>query len=247
VLQGRTLVSLAGGNRLLVSDGRHARVHVPAEIRGTGDSGWLLQGWAVAVAMTQRGHLTVHGSAIDVDGRTVCLAGRSGAGKSTTALGLRARGHRLLVDDVTVIDFAGSRQPLVIPYLRGVHLRPDAAARLGIDFDALPHLSSGRGKATFFAEDPGSDPVPLAHLVVLVPDRSVSDAQPEQVTGAERLQLLVEYTAREGVAPAILGQQRYFELLAALADAVPVVRIRRPVAGWSLDEVLDAIESITRG
>lgn len=245
VVPGRALVTLTGGNRVLVSDGARARVHVPADTRDTGDSGWLAQGWAVAIAMMQRGHLTVHGSAVEIGGRAVCIAGHSGAGKSSSVLGLRSRGHRLLVDDVSIIDVDEGGSPAVIPYLRGVHLTRQAAQRLGIDFGSLPHLSSGRGKATFFAEDPGSTPVPLALLVVIAPDRGSDRVDSTPIVGAARIAALSTHASREMVAPAILGQQRYFDLLTRLADVVPVVCIRRPVGRWSMDAVLDRIESIT--
>jgi aryl sulfotransferase len=233
------LVRLVGGNRLLVRDGTDVVVHVPDEERDSGDSGWLLQGWAVAIAMAQRGLLTLHGSSVDLCGSAVCIAGDSGAGKSTTALSMRRRGHRLLVDDVTTLDH-GRR---VLPYLRGVHLVPAAARRLGIDPDGLPALSSSRGKVTFFAEDPGPEPLPLRAIVVLRRSRDASRVVTEQVVGAARIAVLSTIADREGVAPAILGRDRWFALLAALADAVPVHVVSRPVGQWSLDDVLDAVEA----
>lgn len=86
---------------------------------------------------------------------------------------------------------------------------PDAAAALGLDFDALPLLAGGRTKAAFRAEDP-------------------------------------EPVARDGIAPMILGAQRYFELLAQLAAVVPVDAITWPMDDWTLDEALARIEEEVR-
>jgi HPr kinase/phosphorylase len=48
-------------------------------------------------------HTTVHGSLVDVYGCGLLFTGRSGIGKSETALDLVERGHRLVADDVVTI------------------------------------------------------------------------------------------------------------------------------------------------
>ena len=48
-------------------------------------------------------HTTVPGSLVDVDGCGLLFTGRSGIGKSETALDLVERGHRLVADDVVTI------------------------------------------------------------------------------------------------------------------------------------------------
>lgn len=63
-----------------------------------------------------------------------------------------------------------------------------------------------------------------------------------EARGTRRLQALLAHTSRDGIAPLVLGQQRYFDLMAQLSNAAPVSVLRRPRQGWSLDEVLDLIE-----
>ena len=63
------------------------------------------------------------------------------------------------------------------------------------------------------------------------------------VRGAERITVLRQHVSRRGLAPLILGQPGFFALLAKLADAAPVQVLRRPPGDWTLDAVLDAIES----
>jgi HPr kinase/phosphorylase len=48
-------------------------------------------------------HTTVHGSLVDVYGCGLLFTGRSGIGKSETALDLVERGHRLVADDIVTI------------------------------------------------------------------------------------------------------------------------------------------------
>jgi hypothetical protein len=65
-----------------------------------------------------------------------------------------------------------------------------------------------------------------------------------EVRGAQRVGVLAEHTDRDGIAPMILGQQKYFEQLARLANSVPVYLVSRPGDGWSLDDVVDEIEAL---
>jgi len=51
--------------------------------------------------------LTLHGSLIDVHGVGLLLLGKSGIGKSETALELIERGHRFVADDVIKVKYSG--------------------------------------------------------------------------------------------------------------------------------------------
>ena len=62
--------------------------------------------WAIARTALQSlsTHLALHTAAVARDGRVCLVVGPSGAGKTTLALALCARGWRLLGDDVILID-----------------------------------------------------------------------------------------------------------------------------------------------
>ncbi len=232
--------------RLYVSGGDHIVVDPGDGLDHGSEAAWLVQGWGVTLAMLQRGLLTMHAAAVRLDGRTVCIAGGSGAGKSTTAVALANRGHDLLVDDVSVVSFAGSDdQPaaFVHPFARNVHLLPDAAAALGIDFDGLPMLSGGRSKAGYRPAPPPEGPQRIERVIVLESTSAVESPTTRRVGGAEAMMLVRRFTHRMGATPAILGQDEYFARLARLANACPVVMIRRPSGRATLDEVADLIEA----
>jgi aryl sulfotransferase len=256
----------AGGGGVLARDGALVQLD-PGTTEGPGpgtacgadpgidrpadDPSWMLQGWGVTLTMLQRGLLSLHAAVVDVAGRVVCIAGDRGAGKSTTAMGLRARGHRLLVDDVALVSVApsddGPPRAVVLPYARNVHLLPDAVEALGLDPAALSTLAGGRGKAAFRPEPPPSGPRVVDHVVVLSRDGSGPGPECRAVTGADRLVLLREHTDRDGIAPRVLGPRRYFEAVAALATAVPVTQLVRPDGGPCRDQVLDLVERVARG
>ena len=251
-----TLVDFDDGTRLLVRDGRDVTLQYDDDADPTGDPSWLLQGWAVTLAALQRGELSLHAATVRIGDTVLAVAGDRGAGKSTTAMGLRNRGHQLLVDDVALIEFRGN-EAWITPYARNVHLLPDAAEALGIDFAALAPLALGRDKSAFRAEDPPIEPHRLDLIVVLDPiepqDVAADGAAPEsaagvtvtQTRGADRLGALIDHTVRDGLAPLVLGQSAYFTQLARLSNAAPVHVVRRPrEGGWTLDKVLDAIEAL---
>lgn len=244
VLPDQALVRFQRGAGLYVRDGRDVTVSwEPDPAQPTDDPSWLIQGWAVTLAMLQRGELSLHAATIGIGNETIAVAGHRGAGKSTTAMGLRNRGHRLLVDDVTLIEFHDGTA-WTTPFPRNVHLLPDAAAAVGLDFEALPMLAGGRVKAAFRAEDPPVEPRRIDRIVVLAPQLTATEVTVTEAHGAERLATLVGHTRRDGIAPLVLGHSRYFELLARLADTTEVFVVRRPRQEKTLAEVLDVIESL---
>lgn len=244
VTQDEALVRFQSGASVLVTGGHSAVVDWDLPEDEDADPSWLVQGWVVTLAMMQRGQLSLHAATVRIGDRTFAIAGHRGAGKSTTSMALRKRGHQLLVDDVTLIDFHNG-QAWTTPFPRNVHLLPDAATAVGLDFDALPALAGGRVKAAFRAEDPPIEPLMIDHIVVLAPQNH-EGVSVETKRGAERLPALMGHTRRDGIAPIVLGQQRYFSLLSKLANTTAVSVVRRSREGWSLDEVVDAIETLAK-
>lgn len=245
VTADQALIKFSGGAGLLVEGGKDVTVQWQPEPGDTSDPSWLIQGWAVTMAMLQRGDLSLHAATLQIGDKVIAVAGHRGAGKSTTSMGLRQRGHKLLIDDVTLIEFR-DREAWTTPYSRNVHLLPDAAAAVGLDFEALPLLAGGRNKVAFRAEDPPEEPHKIDHIIVLAPGKSVEEVRVIERRGFSRVTTLTGHTRRDGIAPLVLGHDRYFSLLTKLADSAPVWEINRPKEEWTLDTVLDRIEAIVR-
>ena len=234
------LVQFGGGAGLWVRGGRDVTVQWD-DTDDDGDPSWLLHGWAVTLASLQRGDLSLHAATIRIGDEVVALAGHRGAGKSTTSMALRQAGHQLLVDDVTLLDLKDDGA-WMRPYSRNVHLLPDATEALGMDFDDLPLLAGGRTKAAFRPEDPPMRLHRLDRIVVLAPTDDVDRVTLTEARGTARVASRLAHTSRDGIAPIVLGPQRYFDLMTSLAGATPVWVLQRPPGDWTLDEVVNRIQ-----
>jgi hypothetical protein len=90
----------------VAGDGSEIACHPP-----DGLEPWIWQRFvmsqALPLAATLRGIEPFHAGGVVIDGRVVAIAGRSGAGKSSLALTLAARGHGFHTDDVLAMAWAG--------------------------------------------------------------------------------------------------------------------------------------------
>ncbi len=127
------------GTAILVREGREMVV----EPRGGGRAEHLpaiLLGPALGMLCHQRGLAPLHASCVEVDGEAIAFTGPRGAGKSTLAAAFLHAGHRVLADDVTVVDLSGSSHggaPVALPALPRLKLSAEALDLFGIDHRGL--------------------------------------------------------------------------------------------------------------
>ncbi|MCP5150989.1 MAG: hypothetical protein H6982_09525 [Chromatiales bacterium] len=191
---------------------------------------WLsLLGPAMGLALHQRGRFLLHASAVAIDGEAVVFVGPNGAGKSSVAAGLLARGHRLLSDDLTVVDTDDAR-PAVVPSFPFAKLWPDSARMAAIDPASLPRLHPEIEKRGYrprgrFARTPCR----LARIYLLRRGDEVAQVATMPTTAGFRTLLRHFYGARYGVEfLRSLDGRAHFERVARLTAAVPVRELARP-------------------
>lgn len=142
----------------------------------------FLFGTMFGLLIHRRGLFPLHASAVQIGDGAVAMAGISGAGKSTFAAALTRRGHKLLCDDVCVIDPHAAPVPLVRPAFPRVKLWKDALDAMGIAADDLPANRMGQQKY-YLRFDEAAEfeiaPVPLKAIYLLTPGRAPVAGQDE--------------------------------------------------------------------
>ncbi|MBP7972786.1 MAG: hypothetical protein KAZ48_08285 [Candidatus Nanopelagicales bacterium] len=201
---------------------------------------FMVYSWAMEMLLTQRRRFTLHASLVtSPQGCTVAIAGDSGAGKSTTAAALVARGWTLACDDVAEIDLRGEL-PLIVPHERPVHLSDRAIKLLGAD-PSIGRLLPGRTKRTVQI-DADLSRRPLGLIVQL--RTSPGKISTAEVSAADATAVLAAHGESSGVTQAPELRADYFGWLTKLAGATPVVDLTRPPEDESLEEVCDALDRL---
>ncbi len=197
-----------------------------------------LLGSGLGALMMQRGHVVLHANAVAMPegGALLCL-GDSGVGKSTTATALMQRGHQVLADDVCPIGDDG----LLRPGLARIRLWDDAAGRLAIDTSPLDRVRASDPKYNLpLCDHLGTQPRCPALFVVLetTEDESVNVTE---LKGFERFAALRKNVYRPHYLEAMGMEPAYLKRLAELASGTAMYRLSRPVRGFHVDRVVDAI------
>ena len=198
-------------------------------------------GPGLGVVLHRRGRLVLHGSAVEVGGRAVVLLGQKGAGKSTTAAALLARGHRLLTDDLVAVDFDGGGWPQCAPGPVQMKLWPESAEALGLGTEIRPFVE-GLEKGVWFGAQVAPDPAPVALVCSLAWGTAL---RLSPLAGAPAFGAVFEHA----YAPRFLGAAAGSGLVAPtvrLCERARVLRVERPQRLAEIDGAIDQLEDALR-
>lgn len=208
----------------MVSDGRHIQYDRLPEC-GEDTLRLPLLGICIGTLLHQRRILTLHASAVEIEGRAVAFIGWKGTGKSTTAAALLTRGHTLLTDDVLALDLAQS-VARVRPAFPQLKLAPSAIEALGDDLPEIPaDLPPHTKRLVRTAPASATESVPLQRIYAIVDGESFA-CEPLTHREAFLTVLSQTYAARFVGTEGTRGW--HFEALSRLLQRVPVYVLRRP-------------------
>lgn len=241
-IHGPDLIDLTppDGPRLRIRDGRSITVAdsdglSPAEIHT------YLFGPAFTILAHQRGRPPLHAGAVLLDGRTIGIAGHSGAGKSTTVHALVQRGARLLSDDQLLVDPATR---LAYPAYPSAKLWAASASHLAIPLHHDARVKEGFDKFHVDLGDTFLDtPRPLDMLVVLAPTPDLAAPDARRLTRGEATAVLSHLTHYGEVASAAGRGLAILKHAAAIAAQLPVHRIARSTDFAQFDALIDLLLS----
>ena len=191
------------------------------------------------LALSRRGNLVFHASAVEVAGTALAFVAESGRGKSTLAARFATSGSRFLADDGLVVRGAGLAYEAV-PSHPSIRLWDDSEAALIDHARAAPPVQY-TAKGRFLAGDGMEfcpDTLPLGAAFFLGP--GAESIEIERLTGAEAL---VEWVRNSFMLDPRAGAAlaAHFEQLAALSNRLPCYRLDYPRSFEALPEVRAAI------
>ncbi|HEU0302897.1 MAG TPA: hypothetical protein VFR37_25775 [Longimicrobium sp.] len=188
------------------------------------DAATYLLGPVLGLVLRLRGIPALHASAVAIGGAALAVVGPAGAGKSTTAAALAARGHAVVADDVLALrgTEAGILAQPAYPHLR---LWPDVVPSLYGPGAELPPLTPNWSKRLLRVDAAfHPDPLPLGAVYVLGKREEGKDAPRLEPVGAVEGVLALVANAYVGWFPDRAAQARELEMLGRVARGVPLVR-----------------------
>ncbi len=197
--------------------------------------------------LAARGILGLHAGVVEIDGRAVILAGRSGRGKTTLTLALVRGGAGWLTDELALVD---GDDRTMLPYPRAMHVSPGTRALLPeLSFlDGRPRHDLGGGaewsvtaddlERAFGARRVGA--TPLGAIVLL-------DGAPEP-DAAPRLEPVIPALATmellRGTPAAEVDFEATIARLGRIAAGVPCLRLRPGELNATADAVRRWVEGV---
>lgn len=206
-----------------------------------------LLGSVLACALHQLGRFVMHGNSVEVGGRASVFIGAKGKGKSTITSALLNRGHRLISDDLVVLDRLKDETIHALPGFPFVKLWPDSLTR----FSNIPIVESHRLVPDYeklslkiAASQTASRAVPIQAVYVL---DEASETSAYRLSNAEALKETVTHTYCSRYGGTLLSGRtaiHHFQFCSQLLSAIPVIRLSRTQDLSSLDKMVAAVEKI---
>lgn len=199
-------------------------------------------GTCMGALLLQRRIYPLHGSSVAIDGKAYAFIGDSGAGKSTLASTFLSQGFQLVSDDVIAVTFSKQgNNPVVTPSYPQQKLWQESLHEFGMEASRYRSIYGRETKycipvsTQYFVE-----PLPLAGVFELTKTNDeMVGIQP--IEGLERLHTFYRHTYRNFLVSRLGLMEWHFNQSACLANQLNVYRIRRPIIGFSVNELVSVI------
>jgi hypothetical protein len=197
----------------------------------------LRRGVGQAVIRHLSGRLSLHASAVELNGRALVLVGASGAGKSSLAAALCLRkGAALLSDDMTALD----HDPYRVQPGDDAHCLDDGSlSALGTRNDG----PAWEGKSWSRAAVVARGVVPLGAIVALAFSEDCQGPKLRQLRASEAARRVLPQVPRLPNAPPS-AYMTEFDRVADLASRGAIVELVRPRSFAAMDAALELLSGL---
>jgi hypothetical protein len=197
---------------------------------------------AMAAALHQRQQVALHAGAIVTQQGLIVVAGHSGAGKSTTISALRQKGYAAFADDVVIVSQNGDNIMGTASYPI-VKLWEDSFEKLQLgERNEEKRIREHIPKyINSFHQEFSKESLPIRKIFFIDKQPGNHPASAESLSGVQAFSYLKEglYQTSQANTPAYA--QHLFQLLAVIAESVPLTLIKRGDAVNSIEEITQLI------
>ena len=227
----------------LVSDGN--LVQFEADPNKDDTASLHVLGSCTGALLFQRGYMPIHANTVVTTNGTAMLAGKIGAGKSSTTLALMRRGNRLLADDISAVSFGAEAgdAPEVLSGFPRLKLWKATLDHFECDPAGFRRLRPELEKYHFPVDDHFCAVPQKLNAIYILQPQDDPGIRVRALSGLARLEAIRTHLYKIRFPDAIRNWPDLLAKICGLADAVRVNILERPRDGNSLEAVAEAIEN----
>ncbi len=197
-----------------------------------------LLGFGLSMLCLQRGLMTIHCSALVINGKAYLISGESGSGKSTISGILLKNNNQFLADDVTAVAPDSDGTVYVEPAFPYQKLCRDAALNQGYSLDELIYIDEDKDKFLVPCKDLFCyNKVPIGGLIYLYVHKG-DEVVYKDLAGIDTFHIVVNNLFLRK----LLREKKYTPSIGQkcleIAAGIRACSIGRPDGKDSLDEIL---------
>ncbi|KEZ50320.1 ATP-binding cassette domain-containing protein [Metabacillus indicus] len=222
---------IKGGRQILVSPDKNASLD---QIR------LYVLGTCMGAVLLQRKILSLHGSAIEIDGSAYAIVGESGAGKSTLAASFIKEGYKLLSDDVIPVVLSENDLPVVIPSYPSQKLWENSIRDLGMDATLFKPIYNREKKYSIPVSNFSYKNVPLRGVFELTKTSS-DNISLSKLSGLECFKTLTQHTYRNEFISKMCLNEWHFKTSSSFLTTIKLYKLSRPINRFSAEQLRSLI------
>ncbi len=207
-----------------------------------GEVSAFLTGTSFGALLHQRRLLPLHACTVLFKDKCLVFAGISGVGKSTLAAALIGQGGTLIADDISVIDFSGTK-PAVCPAFPYIKIWEDSLVHLGLSAAGLEPVRGELKKYYLPVEQFSRDYTAIDQVFILA-THNKPEIEIKPLQGMDKFRSLKKHTYLFRGLPKTGLEQNHFLLANQLAGQVPMSTLIRPNGEFNTDRLILAISGI---
>ncbi|MCF8018778.1 MAG: hypothetical protein K9L62_05150 [Vallitaleaceae bacterium] len=199
-----------------------------------------LYGFLLPVILMQRGRFPMHGSCIEIDGKSIVLSGASGVGKSSLAIAFRLAGYKLIADDLIALNdhwHEGLKAHYGFPLQK---ITVDTAKHLKVVTVGLEKIPGEDKYIIPLDTEFQKEAVPLIALFEIM-THDGEEVTVRELFGGEKLRCIIANTYNVEMIGTMGLAQEHFKYGTELSKVLRVFRLNRPQDGFTLQRQMELI------